>query len=59
MVIHSGHNSIDQGTAGEDAAKELGNAFSKCVNKIKPFKVANCNLHKIKKGSFGRETNNN
>ena len=34
--------------------------LSKCVDKIKPYKVANCKLPKVKKtGSFGRETNNN
>ena len=59
LIIHSGHNSIDQGTAGEDAAKELGVVLSKSVNKIKPYKVAICKLPKVKNGSFGRETNNN
>ena len=58
LIIHSGHNSIDQGTAG-DAAKELGVVLSKCVNKIKLYKVAICKLPKVKNGSFGRETNNN
>ena len=33
--------------------------LSKCVNKIKPYKVAICKLPKVKNGSFGRETNNN
>ena len=59
LIIHTGHNSIDQGTTGEDAAKELGVVLSKCVNKIKPYKVAICKLPKVKNGSFGRETNNN
>ena len=59
LIIHTGHNSIDQGTAGEDAAKELGVVLSKCVSKIKPYKVAICKLPKVKNGSFGRETNNN
>ena len=27
LIIHTGHNSIDQGTAGEDAAKELTAVF--------------------------------
>ena len=30
LIIHSGHNSIDKGTAGEDAAKELGDLFRLC-----------------------------
>ena len=59
LIIHSGHNSIDQGTAGEDAAKELGVVLSKSVNKLKPYKVAIGKLTKVKNGSFGRETNNN
>ena len=27
LIIHTGHNSIDKSTAGEDAAKELGVVF--------------------------------
>ena len=27
LIIYTGHNSFDQGTAGEDAAKELGVVF--------------------------------
>ena len=59
QIIHTGHNSIDQGTTREDAAKELGVVLSKCVNKIKPYKVAIRKLPKVKNGSLGRETNNN
>ena len=33
--------------------------LSKCVNKLKPYKVAICKLPKVKNGSLGRETNNN
>ena len=48
LIIHSGHNSIDQSTAGE----ELGVVLSKCINKIKPYKVAICKLPKEKKRQF-------
>ena len=39
--------------------KSCGSFLSKCVNKIKPYKVAICKLPKVKNGSFERETNNN
>ena len=35
LIIHSGHNSNDQRTEGEDAAKELRIVLLKCVHKIK------------------------
>ena len=39
LIIHTGYNSIDQGTT-EDSAKEMGVVLLKCLNKIKPYKVA-------------------
>ena len=33
--------------------------LSKCVNKIKPYKLVICKLPKVKNSSVGRETNNN
>ena len=48
LIILTGHISIDQGTAGDDATKDLGVVLPKCVNKIKRYKVAICKLPKVK-----------
>ena len=37
----------------------MGIVLSKCVKKIKPYKVAICELPKVKNGSLGRKSNNN
>ena len=58
LIIHAGHNSIDQGVPGIEAAKQMEIVISKAITKLKPYKLAICKIPHVKNGSFGRESNN-
>lgn len=58
LILHFGHNSIDQGSKGKDAAAEFSEVVSKSIRKLKPHNVALCKLPPVKNGIYGRESNN-
>ena len=47
LVLHLGHNAIDQGTDVKKAAEQMGDLVSKCLTKFKPQKVAICQIPQV------------
>ena len=58
LVLHAGHNSIDKGLSGQDAAMQMKDTIDKCMKKLKPHRVAVCKISPVKEGFYGRNSNN-
>ena len=57
-MYHVGHNSIDEGVSGQEAATQLKETVDKCMPKFKSHRVAICKIGPVKDGCYGRKTNN-
>ena len=57
LVLHAGHNSIDKGLSGQDAAMQIKDTVDKCMKKLKPYRVAVCKISPAKDGCYGRNSN--
>ena len=53
-----GHNSIDKGVSGQEAATQLKETVDKCMQNFKPRRVAICKIGPAKDCCYGRKTNN-
>ena len=49
LVLHMGHNAIDQGTDGKKAADRMGDLVSKCSTEFKPKRLLYAKINKLKK----------
>ena len=58
LIVHVGHNSIDKGVSGQEAATQLKETVDKCMQKFKPHRVAISKIGPVKDGCYGRKTNN-
>ena len=58
LVLHAGHNSIDKGLSGQDAAMQMKVTVDKCMKKLKPHRVAVCKFSPVKDVCYGRNSNN-
>ena len=58
LFVHIGHNSIDKGVSGQEAATQLKETVDKCMQKIKLHRVAISKIGPVKDGCYGRKTNN-
>ena len=53
LVLHAGHNAIDKGLSGQDAAMQMKDTVDKCMKKLKPHRVAVCKISPVKEGCYG------
>ena len=58
LIVHVGHNSIDKGVSGQEAAIQLKETVDKCLQKFKPHLVAISKIGPVKDGCYGRKTKN-
>ena len=58
LVLHVGHNSIDKGLSGQDAAMQMKDTVDKCMKKLKPHHLAVCKISPVKDGRYFRNSNN-
>ena len=58
LIVHVGHNSIDKGVSGQEAATQLKETVDKSMQKFKPHRVAICKIGPIEDGCYGKKTNN-
>ena len=58
LALHAGHNSIDKGLSGQDAAMQMKDTVDKCMKKLKPHRVAVCEISPVKDDCYGRNSNN-
>ena len=58
IVLHVGHNTIDNGTTTEEAKKQYQELVQSVTKKFKPLKVFVCELPPVKNGRYGRADNN-
>ena len=58
LIIHIGHNNIDSGNSGFEAASILKETASEIIKKQSSLKVALCKIPLVKDGFFGCTKNN-
>jgi hypothetical protein len=58
VVIHAGHNSLDQGSTPDAASKDIDDLIDAACDKFRPLKVFVSELPPVKNGRFGRDSNN-
>ena len=58
LELQAGHNSIDKGLSGQDAAMQKKDTVDNCMKNSKPHRVAVCKISPIMDGCFGQNSYN-
>ena len=58
LIFYAGQNSIDMGVLGVHANFQLCETVTKAVKKLTPHRVPLSETQQVKKGHYGRESNN-
>ena len=58
LVLHAGHQSIDKGLSGQNAAMQMKGTIGKCIKKVEPHRVAVLKISHVEADCYGRNINN-